>query len=457
MASISSLGVGSGLDLNGLLGQLQEGEQAKLEPIQQQVKEQEVKISAYGEIKSSLSAFQDAASKLRDTSLFQGHNASVSGDAFQAAADSDAAAGEYSVTVNDLATAGSLATQRVDDPTAEISSGATDLDLTFEDAALDTTVTIAADSSLEDIRDAVNADAEAAVNASVVNDGEGYRLALMSEETGEQASITGTNFATVADQATLTDNTITQAGQDASLDVNGIAITSTTNQVEDAIQGVTLDLQQQGSGTLSVARDDESIRDAVTDFVESYNELKGTAGRLTAFNGEESEAGELIGDSAVRTIESRLRSDLAAGVTVDGEQNLLADVGLSMNVDGTLELDQGQLDAALAEDPAAVEGFFAGDGITPGLAGRITDTAQQLTDDNGALTTSLDGAENRIDSLNDRHARMEASIEQTLERYRTQFGQLDGMVAQMNQTSAYLAQQLSGMGGGQSGGGDGLL
>ncbi|WP_163559766.1 flagellar filament capping protein FliD [Halomonas sp. NO4] len=453
MASISSLGVGSGLDLNGLLGQLQQSEQAKLEPIQQQVQEQKVKISAYGEMQSVLSSFQDAASKLSDTSLFQGHNASVSGDAFQAAVNSDAAAGEYSVTVNDLATAGSLATQRVDDPTAEISSGATDLDLTFEDAALDTTVAIDADSSLEGIRDAVNADPEAAVNASIVNDGAGYRLALISEETGKQASITGTNFAAVADQATLTDNTITQAGQDASLDVNGIAITSTTNQVDDAIQGVTLDLQQQGSGTLSVARDDESIREAVTGFVESYNELKGTAGRLTAFNGEEGEAGELIGDSAVRTIESRLRSNLAAGVTVDGEQGLLSDVGLSMTVDGTLELDQGQLDAALAEDPAAVEAYFAGDGTSPGLAGRLTETAEQLTSDNGALTTSLNGAENRIDSLNDRHARMEASIEQTVERYRTQFSQLDGMVAQMNQTSAYLTQQLSNLEGGQSGGG----
>ncbi|WP_163575915.1 flagellar filament capping protein FliD [Halomonas faecis] len=452
MASISSLGVGSGLDLNGLLGQLQEAERAKLEPIQQQVQEQEVKISAYGELQSSLSSFQDAASKLSDSSLFQGHNASVTGDAFEAAANSDAATGEYSVTVNDLATAGSLATQRVSDPTAEISSGATDLDLTFEDATLDTTVTIAADSTLEDIRDAVNADSEAAVNASIVNDGEGYRLALMSEDTGQQASITGTNFATVADQATLTDATVAQAGQDASLDVNGIAISSTTNQVEDAIQGVTLNLEQQGSGTLSVARDDDSIREAVTGFVESYNDLKETSGSLSAFNGEEGEAGALIGDNAVRTIESRLRSDLAAGVSVDGEQSLLSDVGLSMTVDGTLELDEGELDAALAEDPAAVEAYFAGNETVPGLAGRVTETAEQLTSENGALTTSLDGAENRIDSLNDRYARVEDSIEQTIDRYRTQFSQLDAMVAQMNQTSSYLTQQLSNLGGGQSGG-----
>ncbi|WP_337133813.1 flagellar filament capping protein FliD, partial [Staphylococcus aureus] len=94
------------------------------------------------------------------------------------------------------------------------------------------------------------------------NDGEGYRLALMSEETGEQASITDTNFATMADQVTLSDTAILQAGQDANLEVNGVTITSTTSQVEDAIEGVTLELQQEGGSTLSVTRDDESIREA---------------------------------------------------------------------------------------------------------------------------------------------------------------------------------------------------
>ncbi|MCG6656236.1 flagellar filament capping protein FliD [Halomonas campisalis] len=454
MASITSLGIGSGLDLNGLLGQLQQAERAKLEPIEQQRQEQQVQISAYGETQGALSGFESAANRLNDPSLFEGRNAEVTGSAVQAAADNEAAPGEYGVTVDQLAAAGSLATQRVDDPSAEISSGATDLDLTFEDAALNTTVNIAADSTLEDIRDAVNADPEAAVSASVINDGEGYRLALMSEETGEQASITGTNFDAVADQATLSDATVTQAGQDANLEVNGIAITSTTNQVEGAIQGVTLDLQQQGSSTVTVTRDDDSIHEAVTDFVDAYNELRDTTGRLTAFNGAEGEPGALIGDSAVRMLESSLRSDLAAGVSVDGEQHLLSDMGLSLAVDGTLNLDAEQLDTALADDPDSVAGFFTGDSEEGGLAGRLSVTAGQLLDQNGALERSISGAENRIDSLNDRYELTEQRIEQTIDRYRTQFGQLDSMMAEMNQTSAFLTQQLSQLGG--SAGGDSM-
>lgn len=454
MASISSLGVGSGLELNSLLNQLQEAEQAKLEPIQQQVQEQEVKISAYGELESALSSFGDAADELSDPALFQGHEASVSGEAFQATANSDAAAGEYNVTVNDLATSGSLATQRVADPEAELNSADTTLDLSFQDAGLDHSVDIAAGSTLADVRDAVNADPDAAVNASIIDDGTGHRLALMSEDTGEQASITGTNFATMADQVTLSAATETQGGQDASLEVNGIAITSTTNRVEGAIQGVDLDLQQEGSSTLSVARDDESIREAVTGFVENYNALKEATDNLTAFNGEDSQAGALNGDSAVRTIESRLRGDLSSGGQAGGELSMLSDVGLSMNVDGTLELDQDKLDSALVEDPAAVETFFAGDDTTPGLAERLTETTEQLTSDNGALGNAIQGAENQIDRLGERYTRTEDSIEQTVERYRTQFNQLDSMVAQMNQTSSYLTQQLSGM---NSGGGGGLL
>lgn len=269
MASISSLGVGSGLDLNSLLNQLGEAERSKLEPIQQRIESQEVKISAYGEIQGALSGFQDAVATLGDEALFQSVSTEVSGDAVEAAASPEASPGRYEVSVDSLASAGSLATQRVDELDTVLTESDTSLNLGFEDGGLDTAVDIAAGSTLEDVRDAVNADPEAAVTASIVNDGEGYRLALMSEKTGEQAAITDSDFATMAADATLSDTTITQDGQDASLEVNGIAITSTQNQIDDAIQGVTLELQQVGDSTVTVARDNEVIKETVSGFVET--------------------------------------------------------------------------------------------------------------------------------------------------------------------------------------------
>lgn len=453
MSSITSLGIGSGLDLNGLLGQLEEAEQAKLVPIAQQVESQQVKISAYGELQSQLSAFEDSVASLNDPALYQSVTSEVSGGAVNAAAGPDASPGRYDVEVGQIATAGNLATERVSDLETVVSEDGGTLELTFANAELNHSVAIEAGSTLEDVRDAINADPDAAVNASIIFDGEGHRLALMSEETGEETSITGTNFDQLA-AGNLADDpggTVAQAGQDAELTVNGIDITSTTNQIEDAIQGVTLDLQEPGSSTVVVERDNDTIRESITSFVDAYNALKGTAGELTAFNGEEAEAGPLIGDSAVRAIESSLRNDLSAGVTQDGELSLLSDMGLSLNVDGTLELDDQQLDAALAENPQGVASFFAGDDDAAGLAGRLAGTTEQLLSTDGALEGSINSAETRIGSLEDRFERTEQSIERTIERYRAQFVQLDSMLAQMNQTSNYLTEQLSNLGGGQGG------
>nr|WP_163503609.1 flagellar filament capping protein FliD [Halomonas socia] len=455
MSSITSLGIGSGLDLNGLLEQMQEAEQAKLEPIAQQVETQQVQISAYGEIQSALSGFDDSVAALNDPALYQSVTSDVSGSAVKAAAGAEASPGRYDVEVRQTATAGNLAAERVDGPDTVVTESGGELELTFANSELNHDVAIAADSTLEDVRDAINADPDAAVNASIVNDGDGHRLALMSEETGEQAAITGTNFDQLA-AGNLADDpggTVAQAGQDADLSVNGIDIVSPTNQLEDAIQGVTLDLQEPGNSTVVVERDDDTIRESIVGFVDAYNALKDMAGELTEFNGEEGEAGPLIGDSAVRAIESSLRNDLVAGVTQDGELSLLSDMGLSLSVDGTLELDEQQLDSALANDPDGVASFFAGDDDAAGLAGRLAGTTEQLLSSDGALKGSINSAETRIDSLGERFERTEQSIEQTIDRYRTQFQQLDTMMAQMNQTSSYLTEQLSNMGGGQGGGG----
>ncbi|WP_111414096.1 flagellar filament capping protein FliD [Billgrantia lactosivorans] len=455
MASISSLGIGSGLDLNGLLDQLNDAERSKLEPIEQQIETQQVKISAYGELKGALSGFQSAASALNDASLYQSLSTSSSNEAIQAAASADASPGHYEVDVETLASAGSYATARLEGIESlgdEVISAGGDLELQFEHAGADGTasvpVSIADDSTLEDVRDAINAE-QAGVTASIVNDGGGYRLALMSDETGKEASITGMDWSDVtladgvsfSDTATEVDDTV---GQDAELTVNGIAISSPGNQIEDAIQGVTLSLAGEGSSTVTVEQDTRAVREAITGFVEGFNSLKGAIGELTAFDGESGEAGDLLGDSAVRSIEGRLRGVLAGGVSAEeGGFAMLSDIGISLELDGTLAIDEQRLDEVIATDQDALGDFFAGSDALGGLAGQIDETVTQLRGDNGALGGAINGAESRIESLNERYLRMEQTIEGTLDRYRTQFGQLDGMISNMNQTSAYLTEQFA--------------
>ncbi|WP_417862625.1 flagellar filament capping protein FliD [Vreelandella venusta] len=437
MASIASLGIGSGLDLNGLLDQLQDAERGKLKPIERQLETQQTKISAYGQLQSALSKFQTAAAELNDSALYESLSTNVGGDAITATADGEAQPGSYNVTVNTLATRGTLASEGVAELDASLTTAEQTLTFSFGDGS-SKEVTIGANSSLEDIRDAINASEDSGVNATIVNDGTNYRLALSSSETGADASITGFSFSGTEPFAADTDNTL-QAGTDAALTVNGIAITSPTNQVEGAIQGVTLNLQEEGDSTVEVEQNTRAVREAITGFVDAYNELKGTIGELTSYNAETGVAGELNGDNTVRTVESRMRSILSGGI--EGEFSVLSDIGISLQRDGTLSIDESELDNAIVNNQDALSVFFAGDADESGMAGQLNQGLDQLLGTNGAVKGAITGAENRVESLVEHYTRTEQNIERTISRYRTQFGQLDSMIAQMNQTSSYLTQQ----------------
>lgn len=453
MATISSLGIGSGLDLNGLLDQLRDAERGKLEPIKAQQAQQEARISAFGRLQSALTTFQESVDKLNDASLYQSLSANVRGEAFTAKAGSEAQPGSFSVEVGKLATAGTLATQRVasadqpivDQAALDASAGKLVLNFVGGDVPV-VKVDITANSTLEDIRDAINARDDAGVSASIVHDGSGYRLALNSKETGAEASIQSTNFEDLVagNLAAEPGAVVDQPGQDAALKVNGIDITNASNTVEGAIQGVTLTLNATTAegqpDTLRVEQDTLKVREAVSGFVKAFNELKGTVGTLTSYDSESGQAGELNGDRTVRTIESRLRAALSGGVG-EGELRMLGEVGISLQRDGTLELDDEALDELVSGNMAALGEFFAGADEAGGLAGQVNGTLSQLLDDSGLVNRSIEGAEGRLERLDERYGRMEQSIERTIERYRVQFGQLDAMIAQMNQTSEYLTQQ----------------
>lgn len=540
MSTITSLGIGSGLDLSGLLDQLRDAERGRLEPLARQREAQEAKLSAYGKLQGALSAFQSAAGTLNDSTLFASVSSNVTGSSVTSAASSDAVPGRYDVDVETLARSQSLAT----DGFAEghtFSEGTLSIEIggeTFE-------IAVAEGDTLATLRDSIN-DAGAGVTASIVNDGSAnpFRLVLRTDETGEDAAIQSMSFAdvngdpafdegltyaaqsvtsdgfasdytfsegtltfqtdqgtstvTVAADATLQDildsinddttgipgvtasiindgsndrlvleadpgrsiqsisfdgteeglnftgMSETVAAQNATLTVNGIDITSQTNRVEEAIQGVTLDLAEEGESTVVVERNNRGVREAVSAFVDSYNSLRETIGELTSFNAETGEAGELLGDSTLRTIESRLRSTLSGGVA-EGEFRTLSNIGISLQRDGTLQLDDARLDEVIVNDREALTEFFAGQSSDSGMAGALNQTLSQMLDNRGLLDNARGGVQNRITSIDNRTERMETSIERTISRYRTQFAQLDSMIAEMNQTSSYLTQQFDNM------------
>lgn len=446
MASITSLGIGSGLDLNGLLEQLQTAERAKLEPIQDQIRSEEAQISAYGQLQSALSQFKSSAEALNDTSSFESLTTNVEGGAVGAVSSNEAQSGRYDVEVERLATASSLVTERLEIADESIVTGDQLLSFALADGAIDP-IAIADGSSLEDVRDAINEQSDGRLNASIINDGEGYRLSINATDTGADASIQSTNFSNILDASVPTsDIQVVQAGQDAAFSVNGIDIVSPTNQVEGAIQGVTLSLSEAGTTSIvSIGQDNEAINEQIAAFVNDFNALKETITRLTAYDPETGEAGGLNADATTRAVERELRQTISNVIGGDGF-NVLSDIGISLQVDGQLSIDESRLDSIIANQPDQLANFFSGNSEGGGMAGQMISALENLIGSGGRLENAVSSSESRVAALGERFATTESRIDQTIERYRTQFSAMDSMVAQMNQTSAYLSQQFAVLG-----------
>lgn len=444
MTSITALGVGSGLDLNGLLAKLEKGENKRLQPITQQKQKYEAQISAFGVLKQALTEFQDAIAALSDKATYHSVDSSVTGDALTATAGSSTPTGDYLIHVTQRAQASRVATMGVTDKSAALGAGSIQYTLANGDTG---SIDIDADnSSLEAVRDAINA-SDSGLRASLINDGtdKPYRLVLRAADTGSEASVADITVSGDLAGTLQLDASTRQAGLDAQLSVNGIDIVSADNTVNGAIQDVTLNLVKSGDATVRITQDKGAATEAVQQFVDSYNQLVDTFDKLTDYNADTHQAGLLIGDGNVRAIQSRLRSELGSAMT-DGPISLLSDIGIDLQLDGTMKLDQDKLDEVVGDQVDGLRQFFMGTEQSSGAAEQLDDLLGRMTsDDDGAIAKAVDGLDTRIDNLDERYQRTQQRIDQVMERYRSQFTQLDSMIAQMQSTSNYLTQQFNAM------------
>ncbi len=478
MSLISSLGVGSNLDLNGLLDRLAAAESQPLVALQKQQTSYTAKLSAYGTLRGALSTFQSATAKLSGSALFQTFEArSSAADVLAVSTTTNAVAGSYTVDVSQLATAQSLAAHGVPDAKAAIGLGT----LTFDwgavsggtlnpttghysgasytpDAARSQTLVVDAScNSLEGLRDAINARTELGVSASLVNDGSAspYRLVLTSRQTGEASSlrlgVTGdaSLSALLAHDPQGLDTAQalqqTTAAGNAQLKVQGIAVSSASNTVADAVQGVSLTLAKTGSATVAVTRDAAGVQTAVTAFVNAYNNLLGTATVLTRYDTKKQSAAALVGDTTLRAVQNKIR--VALNSPLPGNLQLISRLGVSFQKDGTLSLDTATLTKALAQDPAGVSELLAGSTPGQGLAGQLGALVESFTGSQGLLAAATNGVNSTLKSLDARYAATEQGVQTKVSRFRAQFTQLDGVMARMNSTTSYLSQQFAAMNG----------
>jgi flagellar hook-associated protein 2 len=465
MASISSLGIGSGLDLNGLLDKLTAAEQQRLTPYTTQQTSYNAKLTAYGTLKSSLEKFDNLSKDLAKPEFFNNTTASKH-DQFNVTTTAKSVPGNYSVEVRQLAQPQTLTTTAdIKDQMEKLgASGASDrsISITAGDPPKEVKIPLSDDqTSLVEMRDAING-AKAGVNATIMRVGDNeYQLAISSSTTGEKNTVkvevnNDDQLGAILNyDSASTSNSMkeTVKGQDAEVTINGTAIKRSTNSIADALQGVTLDLKTTTKPgepqNLVVTADKSGSADKVKAWVDSYNSLLDTFNSLTKYTpvktGEAQNAknGALLGDNTLRGIQSSIKSALSAAQD-NPELKGLGNLGITTNTKtGKLELDSDKLKKALDEKPDQVANFFAGDGKESGMATEIHNEIQNYIKAGGVIENSTKSINTNLDRLNTQITRVTESIQSAIDRYKQQFVQLDTMMSKLNGTSNYLTQQFT--------------
>lgn len=466
MASITSTGLGSGLNVEDIVTKLVTLEKQPITDLQTRTTTIQTQISAYGKIQSAFSTMRDAAAKLSNPTTWAALTATSSDTTMATVtAGSGSGAGSYALNVANLAAPQSLSSKAFA-TTATVGSGSMTIELgqwnagqtsfTSKDGATPVSVSISATDTLANVRDKINASG-AGVLASVVTDANGSRLVVRSRDTGEAngfrittadddgngsdaSGLSALAFDPTASIKSMTQNT---AATNASLTINGLSISSATNNIESAVDGLTINLLKAGTSTVSVGQDKDSVKKAITDFATSYNSLMTLMRDGTKYDDSNKTAGTLQGDSTAVGLQAQLRNITASGSTLGGAFSRLSDLGLDVGAAGTITVNDSKLTSALGSMSDLKNLFMGVDSSNAnnnGLASRWRAFADQVTGFDGSITTRKTGLQarvtannKRVDELNDRAANYE-------KRVRAQYTALDTQMAKLNDMSSYVSK-----------------
>lgn len=441
MASISSAGIGSGLDVHGLVAQLVAAERAptdqRFAKIENTTKAQ---ISAFGALRSGLSGLESALKKFDGSGADLGRKVAVGADAgFTASAGTTASLGSYRISVESLATAHKLHSTAAASDT-QIGHGTLTIDF-GGDAPIDVTIA-EGEGTLADIRDAINARAAGqGVSATIVSGDAGDVLVLSSAKPGTEGALTVTTSGGDGGLGVLATSggTMTTAtvAADAKVIIDGITRTSSSNTLTDAITGITLNLTEARPGEafpLDITNDVSPLKAGLLTLISSYNTALSALRTQSAAGGEGKVAGALSGDAAPRSITQSLRGMVSANYSE------LAALGITTAVDGSLTMDGAKFDAAIAADPTAIDRVFGEEGS---LGRTLRSSLKSYIGDDGMLEGRTDTLNGRLKQLTTQREAFDVRIGRVEEAYRRQFTALDMIMSKMQSTSSYLTQQLA--------------
>ena len=474
VGSISSAGIGSGLDVANILDRLMAVEQRPLTLLKDQATALNTKLSNVGKLQGFFSALRDKANTLTGTSLW-GSTIATSADtsAVKVSTSAGAVAGNYAVNVARLAVGQTVTGSALADSSATLGEGTLTVELgrygsgepaaDFTAKAGSPPVTIdigAGETSLASIRDRINA-AGAGITATLVTDASGTRLSLRSKETGAENAFRisvsetsddgnpATGLSALSYDATAAASPMSRSTRAANAEatINGIAISSASNSLNNVVDGLTLNLLKATPGDVdvAVAEDTASVKTAITDFVGAFNALASFIRSQTAYNADSKSGGALQGDSATLSLQNQLRAVLNQASSASSAWSRLGDIGLTMKSDGTLETSETKLANALGNLPE-LKKLLATDGSTSadsGFVRRFKRLADAALGSEGVFESRSAGIRASVSRNSKSQAAMQERLAQTEARLRAQYSALDTKMSTLGNLSTYMTQQIA--------------
>lgn len=464
--SISFNGLGSGLAVSDIVDALVNAEQAPAEA-RLDTKENNLTtdISAVGALKSALEKVQDSMANLGDIDNYQKREISGEDDFISLTSDKNAQPGNYSVKVNNLATEHKVLSQAFDPETAvgegtmTLTSGENSFDIEVSDTA-----------TLSEIRDAINdSDDNDSVNATIITDDEGQHLVFSAKNSGAENEIkievndadgdninnNGLSRLAFDSSAGIENSEEVIQATDASITIDGrLTVSSSSNTFDDVIDGITITVNKSHSidddvSNLSVTENNNNIEEGLNSFIESYNELLNLSNTLGSSTADG--AGVMAGDSLLRGVMSKLRSEITESIDLgNGDSLSLLQLGVSSDQYGVLSFDKEKLDEQLENDVDLVQKFFIGDAADDddlGFAGSFDDLMNFYTRSDGLIQSRIDSKEGQLRDIDDERDALTRKIESLSSRLYAQYNAMDLLVASLNSTSSYVQAQLENMPG----------
>lgn len=472
---ISSVGIGSGLEVETIVKQLVALESKPIAALQTKASGINTQISAFSQLKSQISNLQDQVDKLAKPATWLGNTLTSSNSAqITGTATSSAVQATYDVKVSQMAAGQTIGSGLVKSGTT---LGPGKLTITMgqwgstseagvsgdfqaktkdgQSVSFEVNIT-AEDDSLAKIAAKINA-AKGDVSATVLKDHTGERLVLQSKTTGADSAFTvdaeGAGLQQFAYQGTDAGElgmSRSVKAQDTLATINGIKMASHTNVFEEVAAGVTLTVSQKMADgdapvRITIANDTATAKTALKNLVESYNALSSALNTMTAYDKESKTAGTLQGDSTAVNLQSALRRLLSGPGGAGGEFSSLSQMGIAFQKDGTLKIDDTKLDKAL-KDPDSMAKFFSvdvEDASQDGLAVRLKDFTRGLLSTDGTFATKDTTLKDALKRNTADQNRQAARVTAYEARLRAQYTRLDSQMASLSALDKYVSQQVS--------------